>query len=103
MPGGRFAVGSGDRRGVSRERESERRDGTAATGAFRQSEIRPEIRRWRGWRRRSTGAALADAPPPVVHEIFDDLTLLPAGPAISAEVARRSVERHHVVAYAPSP
>src|SRR2546428_89802 len=103
MPGGRFAVGSGDRRGVSRERESERRDGTAAAGAFRQSEIRPEIRRSRGWRRRSTGAALAAAPPPVVHEIVDDLTQLPDGPAFSDEVARRSVERHDAVADAPAP
>src|SRR5207249_1776352 len=48
MPALRTNTASGCWREVRRERESERRDGTAATNEFRQlPKIRPEIHRWR--------------------------------------------------------
>src|SRR5256885_13824059 len=48
MPALRTNTASGCWREVSRERESERRDGTAATNEFRQlPKIRPEIHHWR--------------------------------------------------------
>ena len=48
MPALRTNTASGCWREVRRERESERRDGTAATNEFRQlPKIRPEIHHWR--------------------------------------------------------
>src|SRR5438552_3615178 len=48
MPALRTNTASGCWRGARRERESERRDGTAATNEFRQlPKIRPEIHHWR--------------------------------------------------------
>src|ERR1700704_5453751 len=48
MPALRTNTASGCLREVSRERESERRDGTAATTDFRQlPKNRPEIHHWR--------------------------------------------------------
>src|SRR5215471_6963475 len=58
------------------------------------------------WRRTDlalTRFELAAAPPPVVHEVIDDLAELSDRAALAHEVARRRVERHHAVADAPAP
>src|SRR5262249_4989464 len=43
------------------------------------------------------------APPPVMHEIVDDLAELADGAALADEITGRSVERHHAVTDAPAP
>src|SRR5262249_53559048 len=45
----------------------------------------------------------APAPPPVMHELVDDLDELPDGATLLHDVARGRVERHHAVADPPSP